>query len=125
MRMQMVIGWMEGHIVGVSRPRHLRFRDPTRRASAHSYHTSSECPLCCWRMSTFTAPDVDEIRAKMLALPGWYHDIDLGNGLVTPGRGLHSLWDIDRRLMNLIYFHDKSVLDVGPKHGMWSFDVDR
>lgn len=69
--------------------------------------------------------DIGAMRAEMNALPGWYHNIDLGGGLVTPGRGLHALWDIDRRLMALVDFHGKAVLDIGAMDGMWSFEAER
>ena len=35
--------------------------------------------------------NLESVRAQMEALPGWYHNIDLGGGLVTPGRALHSI----------------------------------
>src|SRR5581483_4190627 len=67
----------------------------------------------------------EAIRQQMTALPGWYHDIDLGQGLVTPGRGLAELWNMNRRLMDLVDFRDKAVLDIGAMDGMWSFEAER
>ncbi len=53
----------------------------------------------------------------------WYHTIDLGNGLVTPG-------DYDHRpYLNAFRFpadlHDRDVLDVGAATGYFSFELER
>lgn len=53
----------------------------------------------------------------------WYHTIDLGNGLVTPGqydfRSKMSLFDIPRDMKGM------RVLDVGSATGFFSFECER
>lgn len=53
----------------------------------------------------------------------WYHTIDLGNGVVTPGyfdhRSLASRYGIPEDLTG------KRVLDVGTADGFWAFEFER
>lgn len=66
-----------------------------------------------------------ELRDRVAAIPFWFHSIDLGMGVVTPGvkspeqhkRELASL-----RLPNL---KDKTVLDIGSWDGFYSFAAER
>jgi len=65
------------------------------------------------------AGDRDEVRSRIEALP-WFHRIDLGNGIVTPGLDL----DPELRLQQVPLPDDltgKSVLDVGAWDGLFSF----
>jgi tRNA (mo5U34)-methyltransferase len=53
----------------------------------------------------------------------WYHTIDLGNGIITPG-------EYDHRSVLKYYgipedLSGKTVLDVGPAHGFFSFEFER
>jgi tRNA (mo5U34)-methyltransferase len=53
----------------------------------------------------------------------WYHTIDLGNGIVTPG-------EYDHRSVLKFYgipedLSGKTVLDIGPAHGFFSFEFER
>lgn len=63
-----------------------------------------------------------ELAARIAAI-GWYHTIDLGNGVVTPGF-------IDNR-DTVDYFglpHDltgKRCLDIGTYDGFWAFEMER
>ena len=53
----------------------------------------------------------------------WYHSIDLGNGIITPGRGndkKRAEW-----LKLPASFEGKSVLDVGAFDGFFSFEAER
>jgi tRNA (mo5U34)-methyltransferase len=65
-----------------------------------------------------STPERDELRRAVAELD-WYHTIDLGGGVVTPGvfdlRPLVDRFGIPDRL------DDKSVLDVGPGDGFFSF----
>lgn len=71
-------------------------------------------------------PETD--RARLLAQVEtlrWIHCIDVGEGVVTPGR-----WGADPqpdiiRAMDAIDFHGKKVLDVGCWDGLWSFEAER
>jgi tRNA (mo5U34)-methyltransferase len=52
----------------------------------------------------------------------WYHRIDLGNGIVTPGRDYENvLWKPTRAFMKEVDFQGKRVLDIGCWDGMFSF----
>ena len=66
--------------------------------------------------------DADEIRAGVSAIT-WYHTIDLGHGIVTPG-----IDDTPPRLAGLQLPEDMtglSVLDVGAWDGALSFEAER
>jgi tRNA (mo5U34)-methyltransferase len=64
----------------------------------------------------------DELRAAV-ARQGWFHTIDLGDGIVTPGR------DESARKLSWIGLPDdlrgRSVLDVGAWDGFFSFEAER
>lgn len=67
-------------------------------------------------------------RARELGLPDisryyWYHTIDLGNGLVTPG-----LYDYRETISAFPFAEDMSgmnVLDVGSATGFFAFEFER
>ncbi len=65
---------------------------------------------------------VASLRQQVTSL-NWTHRIDLGNGIVTPGRWptsplvLKALGDVD--------FRGKKVLDIGCWDGLWSFEAER
>jgi tRNA (mo5U34)-methyltransferase len=60
-----------------------------------------------------------DIVAEMNAFPYWYHKIDLGDGLVTPGWApIHpASYRIPEDLTG------KRVLDIGAWDGFWSFEA--
>ena len=66
--------------------------------------------------------DVDELKRRVLSRP-WFHRIDLGNGIVTPG--------IDDSVQKLGYLdlpadlRGKTVLDIGAYDGFFSFEAER
>jgi tRNA (mo5U34)-methyltransferase len=59
------------------------------------------------------------------AVPFWWHSIDFGDGLVSPG--VNSLdflrWDFDE--LRLPDLHGRSVLDIGAWDGFYSFEAVR
>ena len=65
-----------------------------------------------------TAAERDALAREVAALP-WYHTIDLGDGIVTPGvfdlRPAVSQFGVPERL------DGKTVLDVGPGNGFFTF----
>jgi len=65
--------------------------------------------------------DPEELR-KLIARYMWHHQIDLGDGIVTPGRDKSA-----RKLENLELppLAGKSVLDVGAWDGYFSFAAER
>ncbi len=62
----------------------------------------------------------DELRARVNAIP-WYHSIDLGDGVVTPGDSLTAPLT-GRELPD---FTERSVLDIGAWDGYYSFLAER
>ena len=64
----------------------------------------------------------DQIKQQMAAL-SWYHTIDLGQGLVTPGHYDHRpflpWYGLPRSLAG------KTALDVGPASGFFSFEMEQ
>jgi len=65
--------------------------------------------------------DVEEKRRRVGDYT-WYHTVDLGDGVVTPGQFDH------RPLLRYYGIPDdltgKSVLDVGPAHGFFAFELE-
>ena len=63
-----------------------------------------------------------EIRRRVADYE-WYHTIDLGDGVVTPGQ-----YDLTPMLPHYglpASLSGKSVLDVGPAHGFFAFEFER
>lgn len=55
----------------------------------------------------------------------WYHKIDLGDGIVTPGRDYEKMWDSTRSVIDRIDYAGKRVLDIGSWDGYWAFEAER
>src|SRR5688572_664501 len=74
-------------------------------------------------MNTTLGPDeLRELRDEVNRLQ-WWHTIDLGHGIVTPGQG-----GSDDRLSWMGMPEDltgKSVLDVGAFDGLFSFEAEK
>jgi tRNA (mo5U34)-methyltransferase len=69
-----------------------------------------------------TALSPEDVRRR-LADYEWYHTIDLGDGIVTPGQ-----YDLQPILKHYGIPDDlagKAVLDVGPAHGFFAFEFER
>lgn len=64
-------------------------------------------------------PAID--RAALTAIP-WWHSIDLGGGVVTPGRKGDATYMARLRVPDL---HGKSVLDIGTWDGFYAFEAER
>lgn len=62
----------------------------------------------------------DELRARVNAIP-WYHSIDLGHGVITPGDSKTVPLAGDE----LPDFSGRSVLDIGAWDGYYSFLAER
>lgn len=73
-------------------------------------------------MTRTTSLSVDEIRRRVNEYE-WYHRIDLGGGIITPG-----LYDLEPLLDHYgipQILEGRSVLDVGPAHGYFAFEFER
>jgi len=55
----------------------------------------------------------------------WYHKIDLGNGIVTPGFDFDSIWNLIRDVRGGESYVGKRVLDLGTWDGMWAFEAEK
>lgn len=66
----------------------------------------------------------EEITQKVAALKPWYHKIDLGDGIVTPGYNFDHVWEATRKVMNTQDYRDKRVLDIASWDGMWAFEAE-
>ena len=68
---------------------------------------------------------VSDPQALVDSVPFWWHSIDLGEGVVTPGFNglefLRSEWDA----LSLPNLPGRSVLDVGAWDGYFSFEAER
>jgi tRNA (mo5U34)-methyltransferase len=80
------------------------------------------------RRSTHTADRkerraANEVRARVGEVPYWFHRIDVGHGVVTPGQD-----DSPTKLQRLDIPDDlsgKSVLDIGAYDGFFTFECER
>jgi tRNA (mo5U34)-methyltransferase len=61
-----------------------------------------------------------ELQALSDSVPIWFHEIDLGEGIVTPGR---RGWDLES--LGIGSLDGKSVLDIGAFDGFFSFAAER
>jgi tRNA (mo5U34)-methyltransferase len=69
-----------------------------------------------------SAPSAEEVRREVSSLPLWYHTIELGHGVVTPG------WFDLRPIVERLPWPDvrgKRCLEIGPWDGFLSFELER
>jgi tRNA (mo5U34)-methyltransferase len=74
------------------------------------------------RLHTGTYVDNEEIKRQVWTI-NWWHKIDLGNGITTPGRD-----ESQAKLRRIGMRSDltgKSVLDIGAWDGFFSFEAER
>lgn len=67
----------------------------------------------------------NDLLKKINSYPYWYHKIDLGNGVVTPGLELDPLWNNLRKTRNKINYKGKRVLDICSFDGMFAFEAEK
>jgi hypothetical protein len=71
-------------------------------------------------------PEMREYIVKRIEeLKPWYHSIDLGDGIVTPGRTYDIMWEANRKVMDKIDYKGKRVLDIASWDGLWAFEAER
>jgi tRNA (mo5U34)-methyltransferase len=79
-----------------------------------------------------TEQEAQRLRREVARIPVWWHSIDLGHGVVTPGQkgntgGTHAA-DFMRAELERLRFPSlagKSVLDIGAWDGYYSFEAER
>lgn len=101
---------------------------PEPRSPGSSVEARPLAPSLVRRRDAFIPPAVREpmdalLRASVDARD-WYHSMDLGSGIVTPGFGFGELWENVRRVRASIGYAGKSVLDLGCYDGMWAFEAE-
>lgn len=67
------------------------------------------------------------LQAEVHAVPFWWHSIDLGEGVVTPGAKFGDLAGMrqDWETLRLPELRGRTVLDVGAWDGFYSFEAER
>jgi SAM-dependent methyltransferase len=66
----------------------------------------------------------DALLKKQIATRPWYHRMDLGNGIVTPGFAWEGTWNNIRLVRKQVDYSKKSVLDLGSWDGLWAFEAE-
>lgn len=64
------------------------------------------------------------LLARMAELK-WYHKIDVGGGVVTPGYEWDIFWNEILAEIKKVDYHGKRVLDTGTWDGRWAFEAER
>ena len=65
------------------------------------------------------------LRAEVAKIPFWYHCLDLGDGVVTPGCAATKWGQTGNSIGMPRSLTGKSVLDVGAWDGFYSFEAER
>jgi hypothetical protein len=65
------------------------------------------------------------IRQRIKELSPWYHKIDLGQGIVTPGQNYDRLWKSTLKVLDKLDYSGKRVLDIASWDGYWAFEAER
>ena len=116
----------------------------TRKGVSQMASTLAECLRCHKLFCIACSPDNylcldcatpldhDVLKAKVDSLR-WFHSIDLGNGIITPGekggaqspeRGLAWMKG-ELETLRLPALKDKTVLDIGCRDGYYAFEAER
>lgn len=65
------------------------------------------------------------LRERVAAVPMWWHSIDLGHGVVTPGHKTPAILSRELQGLQIPDLVGKSVLDIGAWDGFFSFEAER
>jgi tRNA (mo5U34)-methyltransferase len=69
--------------------------------------------------------DARRKRRPIRSVGYWWHSIDLGDGLITPGAKSATLLRTERETMDLPDLRGKTVLDIGGWDGYFAFAAER
>lgn len=70
-------------------------------------------------------PEARELYDKVAAIPFWFHSVDLGMGVITPGIKSPEQHREELASFRLPDLRGKSVLDIGAWDGFYSFAAER
>ena len=71
------------------------------------------------------AKSLADLRARVEEVGFWWHSIDLGDGVVTPGAKTGDWLEAELDRLELGDLHGKTVLDIGAYDGYYSFAAER
>jgi tRNA (mo5U34)-methyltransferase len=77
------------------------------------------------RAAVLDTPEARELQERVAAVPFWFHSLDLGMGVVTPGFKSREIHHQELASFQLPDLRGKSVLDVGAWDGFYSFSAER
>jgi len=66
-----------------------------------------------------------EIEARIATVPFWWHSIDVGQGITTPGHKTPTHLAAELKSLRLPDLRKKTVLDIGAWDGFYSFAAER
>jgi tRNA (mo5U34)-methyltransferase len=72
-----------------------------------------------------SAVEASNLRSRVAEVPVWWHSIDLGGGVVTPGQKSPEVLAHEWDNLGLGDLRGKSVLDIGAWDGYFSFAAER
>ena len=75
--------------------------------------------------SSSKRPDREQLQQSSDAIDYWWHSIDLGQGVVTPGKKTAELLRRELGALQLPELTGKTVLDIGAWDGYYSFAAER
>ncbi|HEY4487174.1 MAG TPA: DUF1698 domain-containing protein [Candidatus Paceibacterota bacterium] len=77
-------------------------------------------------MRHYSAEEVRDIRSALKKdFTYWYHKVDLGQGIITPGFDYEPIWNNIRAVRDKwINYRGKRVLDIAAFDGMFSFEAE-
>ena len=64
-------------------------------------------------------------RDRVAQIPKWWHSIDLGDGVLTPGHKTPAILEAELHDMDLPSLKGRSVLDIGAWDGFYSFITEQ
>jgi tRNA (mo5U34)-methyltransferase len=65
-----------------------------------------------------------EIKSRIAMVPFWWHSIDVGQGITTPGHKTPAHLATEFKTLRLPNLHKKTVLDIGAWDGFYSFAAE-
>ena len=76
-------------------------------------------------MTASESTSAENLRTRVADVGFWWHSIDLGDGVVTPGAKSSAWLEAELARLELGDLRGKSVLDIGAYDGFYSFAAER